>query len=201
METRSAIINRRAVKHYDSSHSIPDEEVAELVELARQAPTAFNIQNIRLVRVSDKSTRKKIREAAWDQAQVTDASLLFVVCADLKAWNRKPERYWENAPKEVQSTLVPMIRKYYDGREQVQRDEAMRSAGIYAQTLMLAATAMGYQSCPMDGFDFEKVGSIIKLPSDHCVCLIVVIGKGIQEAWPKPGFIPVDEMLIRNSFS
>ncbi len=41
--------------------------------------------------------RKQIRAAAVDQAQVTDASLLIVLTADLKAWKKSPERYWRNA--------------------------------------------------------------------------------------------------------
>ena len=58
--------------------------------------------------------------------------------------------------------MVPAI-ELYRGKEQVQRDEAMRSCGIAAQTLMLAAKSMGYDSCPMDGFDFDKVAELIKL--------------------------------------
>ena len=47
----------------------------------------------------DPDLRKQIRAAAWDQAQVTDASLLLVLCADLKAWEKDPARYWRDAPE------------------------------------------------------------------------------------------------------
>ena len=53
--------------------------------------------------------------AAWDQAQVTDASLLVVLCANLKAWEQDPAKYWRNAPKPVQDFLVPAIDQYYQG--------------------------------------------------------------------------------------
>ena len=49
------------------------------------------------------------------------------------------------------------------GNEQVQRDEAMRSCGMAAMTLMLAAKEMGYDTCPMDGFDFDAVGKSTQL--------------------------------------
>ena len=101
--------------------------------------------------VEDADLRGKIREAAWGQSQVTDASLLIVLCADLKAWEKDPGRYWANAPKEVQEFMLPAIDAYYRGKDQVQRDEAMRSCGIAAQTLMLGAKALGYDSCP-DGW-------------------------------------------------
>ncbi len=137
MNTLDAIRTRRAVKHYDPSHEMTDAEVEQLLTLATLAPTAFNIQNWRFLVFRDPELRRQIREVAWDQAQVTDASLLVILCADLKAWEREPTRYWRDAPKPVQKILVPAIDKYYRGRDQVQRDEAMRSCGIAAQTLMV----------------------------------------------------------------
>lgn len=201
MDTITAIETRRAVKHYDPGHRMTDEEINQLIGLAMLSPTAFNIQNWRFVLVQDPEVRKQIRAAAWDQAQVTDASLLIVMCANLKAWEHDPARYWKDAPKAAQDMLVPAIGQYYGGREQVQRDEAMRSCGIAAQTLMLAAKAMGYDSCPMDGFDFDAVGKIINLPEDHVITMFVVVGKATKEAWPRPGQLPMSDVVIKNKFA
>ena len=200
MHTFEAIEARRAVKHYDPDHVMPEEDEKKLLSLAMLSPTAFNIQNWRFVVVKDKALRQEIRKVAWDQAQVTDASLLVVLCADAKAWTKGPERYWAGAPQEVQDFIVPAIGQYYEGREQVQRDEAMRSCGIAAQTLMVAAKAMGYDSCPMDGFDFDAVGKLIGLPDDHVVTMFVAIGKGTQAAWPRPGQLPMNEVVIEDRF-
>lgn len=112
MNVAQAIEARRAVKHYDPEHRMTEAEIGQLMGLARLAPTAFNIQNWRFVLVRDPALRKQIRAVAWDQAQVTDASLLVVLCADLKAWERDPGRYWANAPKPVQDYLVPAIDRY-----------------------------------------------------------------------------------------
>ncbi len=201
MQTKQAIESRRAVKHYDANHEMTPEEINELLSLAILSPTAFNIQNWRFVVVTDTALRKQIREVSWDQAQVTDASLFIVLCADLKSWEKSPDRYWVNAPKEVQEFMIPAIDAYYRDKDQVQRDEAMRSCGITAQTLMIAAKSMGYDSCPMDGFDFEKVAELIKLPADHVIALFVAIGKGTQEAWPRPGQLNLDDVIIKNSFA
>lgn len=201
MKTVEAIHARRAVKHFDANHSMSAEEVDELLSLAVLSPTAFNIQNWRFVVVADQELRKQIREVAWDQAQVTDASLFMVLCADLKAWEKEPSRYWLNAPKEIQEFMIPAIDAYYRGKDQVQRDEAMRSCGIVAQTLMLAAKSMGYDSCPMDGFDFEKVAELIQLPDDHVIAMFVAVGKGTKEAWPRPGQLNLDEVVIANRFT
>ena len=200
MDTIAAIRSRRSVKHYDPQHQLSEEEITELIDLAMQSPTAFNIQHWRFVVVTDAELRKEIRAVSWDQAQVTDASALVILTANRDAW-KSGERYWRDAPKPVQEFLVPAIGQYYEGREQVQRDECFRSMGIAAQTLMLAATAKGYHSCPMDGFDFEAVAKLINLPDSHVIGLFVVIGKGTQDPWPKPGQLPMDEVLIRDRFA
>ena len=201
MKTEEAIRTRRAIKHYDANHSMTPEEVNALLSLAILSPTAFNIQNWRFVVVTDPELRKQIREVAWDQAQVTDASLFIVLCADLKSWEKQPSRYWVNAPKEIQEFMLPAIDKYYRGKDQVQRDEAMRSCGITAQTLMLAARSMGYDSCPMDGFDFEKVSELIRLPAEHVIAMFVAIGKCTKESWPRPGQLDLNEVIIKNRFA
>ncbi|MCE9633541.1 MAG: nitroreductase family protein [Methylophilales bacterium] len=201
MTVTDTIQARRAVKAYDPDHRISDAEVEKLMSLAMLSPTAFNIQNWRFVTVRDPELRKKIRAASWDQAQVTDASLLVILTADLKSWEKNPSRYWANAPKPVHDYLVPAIGQYYKGYEAVQRDEAMRSCGMAAMTLMLAAKEMGYDSCPMDGFDFDAVGQLIHLPQDHIISMFVVIGKGIKEPWPRGGQLSINEVVINNQFS
>ncbi len=85
-ETFDAIEKRRAVKQFDKTHQFTDKEIEKLLSLAVLSPTSYNIQNWRFVVVKDSELRGKIRNAAWDQAQVTDASLLLIMCADLKAW-------------------------------------------------------------------------------------------------------------------
>lgn len=200
MNVSTAIETRRAVKQFDPNHRMPAADEQRLLSLAILSPTAFNIQNWRLVVVRDPALRQKIRAAAWDQTQVTDASLFFVLCGDLRSWERKPERYWVNAPEAVQKFLLPAIDSYYRGKDQVMRDEAMRSCGMIAQTLMLAAKEMGYDSCPMDGFDFAAVGKLINLPADHVVAMFVAIGKGIKPAWPKGGQVPLAEVVVNDHF-
>ena len=201
MNTFDAIKERRSVKHYDPNHKLIDEEINQLLSLAILSPTSFNIQNWRFVVVKNLQTRKEIRSAAWDQAQITDASLLLVICADLKSWKDNPAQYWKNAPKEAQDFLVPTIEPFYEGKEQLQRDEAMRSCGIAAQTIMLAAKSMGYESNPMIGFDPQKVAEIINLPKDHVISMLMVIGKQTKPAMPRGGQLPLDNVVFTDKFS
>lgn len=201
MDTFDAIKERRSVKHYDANHKFTDDEINQLMSLAVLSPTSFNMQNWRFVLVKDPEIKKQIRAAAWDQAQVTDSSLFIIVCADLKAWKDNPEQYWRNAPKEAQDFLVPAMAPFYEGKDELQRDEAMRSCGIAAQTIMLAAKSMGYDSNPMIGFDPDKVAEIIKLPDNHVISMLIAVGKQTKPAMPRGGQLSLEKIVFTDKFS
>ena len=200
MQVKQAIETRRSIKNYDPHHKLTQQEIDELMQLAMLSPTAFNIQNWRFLVVTDPVLRQQIRAVSWNQAQVEEASLLIVLTADLKAWAKQPERYWQNAPKAVADILVPAIGHYYENNEQAQRDEAMRSCGMAAMTLMLAAKDMGYDTCPMDGFDFDAVSKLLNLPADHTPAMFITVGKAIKPAAPRAGQLDMNEVVIYNKF-
>jgi nitroreductase len=200
MEVREAIEARRAIQHFDPDHAISAAERTELLRLARLAPTSFNIQHCRFVVVTDRELRRQLRAASFDQSQVTDASLLVVLCADLAAWNRRPERYWDHVPPPLRDRFVALIRGVYGDQEQLQRDEAIRSCGLAAQTLMLAGQGMGYDSCALVGFDFDAVARLIALPDDHLIGMFVVLGKALRPAHARGGRLPETELVFENRF-
>ncbi len=201
MNTIDAVYARRAVKHFDAAHSLSDAEERKLFEATIQAPTSFNIQLWRFVILRDPDLRMTIsKEHGNDQAQITDASLLVLFTADLKAWQKQPERYWVNAPQEVADLLVGWMGPFHEGRDWLQRDEAQRSIGMAMQTMMLVAQEMGYQSCPMIGFDIDKVAELVNIPDDHVMGPMVAIGKGIKDPCPKPGKLPLEELVVTDRF-
>jgi hypothetical protein len=53
----------------------------------------------------------------------------------------------------------------------------------------------------LDGFDFEKVAELIRLPAEHVIAMFIAIGKGIKEPWPRPGQLDLNEVLIKNRFA
>jgi len=201
MDVIDAIHARRAVKHFDPDHRLSAAEERRLLATTIQAPSSFNIQHWRFVILADPALRARIRQDYGnDQAQITDASLLVLFTADLKAWGKQPERYWAKAPEPVADLLVGWMGPFHEGREWLQRDEAQRSIGLAMQTLMLAATGLGYQSCPMIGFEIEKLAELIHLPEDHVMGPMVAIGKGTQDPLPKPGQLPLEELVFENGF-
>ena len=200
MNILESIEHRRSVKHFDSSHTMPDSDLAELIRLTKLAPSSFNMQNYRLVCVQDPQLRQQIRAVAWNQAQVTDASVLFIMCADLGAHEKDPVRYWAHAPKEVQDILVPALTPFYAGKAQLTRDEGMRSSAFAGMTLMLAAVGLGYDSCPMVGFDADAVAKLIQLPDDHAISFMIAVGKSTKAPWPRGERLTDAEVVINNHF-
>lgn len=201
MSVFDAIYNRRAIKQFDPTYQLSDEEEKKLFAAMLQSPTSFNIQHWRFIILRDPQLRAEIRqELGNDQAQMTDASLLVLFSADVKAWQKEPARYCRSAPENVAAVLLGMIDSFYSGRDRLQLDEAQRSIGIAMQTLMLAAYELGYQSCPMIGFDIDGLARKINLPDDYVLGPMVAIGKAIHKPWPKGGQLTIDELVVENVF-
>jgi nitroreductase len=200
MDTFDAINNRRSIKSFDHNHKMTKEEITKLLSFAILSPTSYNIQNWRFVLITEKNLKDKLSALSHGQKQVSESSLVIILCADLNSWNKNPERYWINLPEESRKALVISMHNSYDGKSQLQRDEAMRSCGMAAQTIMLAAKSMGYDTCPMKGFDYNSVGKLINLPDDHVVSMMVVVGKALKDASPRGGQLPLSQLVFENHF-
>jgi nitroreductase len=200
MNTTETIESRRSIKHFDPNHTMPEADLAELIRLTKLAPSSFNMQNYRLVVIRDKERQKKIRAEAWDQAHVEEASVLFILCADQTSHLTDPATYWSHAPQPVQDILGPMIKPFYEDKDQLIRDEGMRSAAFAGMTLMLAAHDMGYDSCPMIGFDPHAVAEIINLPADHIISFLLPVGQKTQPAWDRGPRLPDEKVVINEQF-
>lgn len=200
MSVGEALQQRRSVRWFDPQQRMSDEEFSRLMEHVLLSPTANNIQNWRFVRVTDPALRAEIRKVAWDQAQVTDAAELLIFCYNEKAWQESPERYWRNAPKEVSEYVLGNFAPYFS-QPGIEREEGLRSCGMAAMSTMLLAKEMGYDSCPMGGFDFAAVGKLIGLPQHHHPAMMVALGKGVKAPWPRAGQLALSEVLIENRFA
>lgn len=200
MDVFEAIETRRAIKKFDSTYKMSSEDVSKLMQHVILAPTSYNQQNWRFVYVTDQDVKEKISVAARGQAQPRDGSLVVVLCGDMTAWKTEPLRYWKNHPTEKQETVKASLERKYDGNPQNQRDEAIRSCGMAAQTIMLAARQMGLDSCPMVGFEYDDLAKVINLPDDHLIVMMVVVGKRAEDASQRGGQLPLDQVAFENSF-
>lgn len=94
----------------------------------------------------------------------------------MNSCDKKPEVYWKSIPEEPRNALINSIRNSYNGKSQQQRDEAIHSCGMTAQTIIIAAKSMRYDTCHMKCFDYDAVGKMIKVPVDHVTSMMVVVG-------------------------
>lgn len=200
MDTFDAIKTRRAIKKFDSTYKMSSEDVKALRELTILSPTSYNQQNWRFVYVTDQMVKDKISKAARNQAQPKDGSLVIVLCGNLNAWKEEPLRYWRNNTLEKQELVKNALARKYENSPENRRDEAMRSCGFAAQTIMLAARQMGLDSCPMVGFEYDELAEIIQLPKDHMIVMMVVVGKRAEDAAQRGGQLALDEVFFENHF-
>jgi len=172
MEFLDIVQQRRSVKSYDTEKSISDVELKELFGEVTLSPSSFNLQHWIFIAVKDSEQKKLLKEAAWGQQQVEDCSVAILVCGKLDAHKDAPEIY-KNAPKEVQEGLLPMINNIYEGKEQLQRDEAIRSASLAAMTLMYAAKNRGWATGPMIGFDQVATSKLLNLTQEYIPVMLL----------------------------
>ena len=200
MDVFEAVSTRRAIKKFDPNYKMSSDDVKKLMEHVILSPTSYNQQNWRFVYVTDKDVKEKISEAARGQAQPKDGSLVVVLCGDMTAWKTEPFRYWKNHPTEKQELVKASLERKYSTDEQAQRDEAIRSCGMAAQTIMLAARDMGLDSCPMVGFEYDELAKVINLPDNHLIVMMVVVGKRAEDAAQRGGQLPLNQVAFENSF-
>ena len=201
MDTFEAISSRRAIKKFDSSYKMTSEQVDSLMKLAILSPTSYNQQNWRFVTITDEIIKNKISIASRNQAQPKDGSLVILLCGNLNAWKDNPLQYWRNSTPEKQEHVKNALEKKYADSSENRRDEAMRSCGFAAQTIMLAARQMGLDSCPMVGFEYDEIAKIIQLPEDHLIVLMVVVGKSSEPAGVRGGQLDLDDVVFKNHFN
>ncbi len=199
MKFSEIVQSRRSVKQYDPDHVISDAVLKEIFEEVRLSPSSFNLQHSIFICVQDEETQKKLCEAAWNQQQVKDCSAAIVVCGRLDAFE-DAGAMWQTSPQEVQDFMIPNAMNFYEGKDQICRDEAIRSASLAAMTLMYSARARGYDTGPMIGFDPVAVSRIVELPTDCIPVMLVVLGMAKGEPKPRPYRRPVSEVVRRNSF-
>ena len=200
MDTLEAIKTRRATKKFDKSYKMTSEQIKLLMEHAILSPTSYNQQNWRFITITEQSVKDQISKAARDQPQPSEGSLVIILCGNMNAWEEDPIRYWKNHPSEKQETVKNALQRKYADSPQNRRDEAIRSCGMAAQTIMLAARQMGLDSCPMGGFEYDELAKVINLPENHLIVLMIVVGRAVEPAKPRGGQLSLDEIVFENRF-
>ncbi len=201
MNIIEAVKTRRSIKKFDPNHTLSETQKREFMELALLSPTAYHIQPNRFLIIEDKALREEIRQFAWDQPQITDSSLLLVLCADLNAWHAdNVKKSWQSTDDGVKQWILDHVKEDFENNPQHQRDEALRSISIAAGQIMITARAMGLDSCAIGGFDYNDVARLINLPENYVIGMLLPIGKRIGDPYARHDMIAYDEAVKINRF-
>lgn len=192
-------MQRYAVKKFDG-RTLPEAKVSELLELVRFAPSALNVQPWKIKVITDKKLKEELRPASFNQEQITTCSHLLVFCADSdydSLIRRLGNLMRENrVPDEVIRTVTEMASGFVSVLSKEQR-----AAWSQAQTYLAlgnalnGAKSLGFDSCPMGGFDPVAYSEILKLPSNIVPVMLCPIGYAADKQGPKIRF-PIKEIVF-----
>lgn len=190
MNFRQITETRRSINFFDPEKEVNEELVKEMIELAAKAPSSFNLQPWNLILLKDQKEKETLKALAWDQPKVTEAPVVLIVLADKDGWqegHQTVERNWQEMLKsgsmqaEQRDWFLNAAKSLYNWSPEASLAFAAKNTGFFAMSLMYAATSLGLESHPMDGFDHEGVRKAFNIPDKYWVPLLLAIG------YKKPG--------------
>ncbi|HIE33591.1 MAG TPA: nitroreductase family protein [Candidatus Altiarchaeales archaeon] len=150
MDVLDAIKERRSIRRFESI-DVEQDKLDKILEAAKWAPSAGNLQARDIIVVRDKDTREKIAKAALSQGFIADAPVVLVVCA-----NRK------------------MSGSRYGLRGE--RLYCVQDATAAIQNILLSTFSLGLGSCWVGAFDDNRIREILNMPSEVDPVAIIPIG-------------------------
>jgi len=185
---------RHACKKFDSQKKISSQELDTILEAARLSPTSFGMEAWKFLVLSSDEIRQKLRPACWDQAQVTDSSHVIVILARPALADPSNEYVLKNFQRRQLSDDVTQayIEKYRIHME----TEVFPRMSAYAwcskqcyiglSNIMTAAASLGIDSCPMEGFEKDRVESILEIDTrEFEVAVLVALGFRKEDQTPR----------------
>ena len=173
---------RHACKIFDETKKINEEDLTYILEAGRKAPSSFGMEPWKFLVITNQELKEKLKPVCWNQVQITTCSHLVVVLAAIEAV--KPE-FGEVERKfkrrEMPQEKLDMYLNLYANhlKQTLSSDE-----NIYAWTtkqtvfaienMMMAAAIKGIDSCPIEGFEKEKVEEILGLDTTKYQLAVVV---------------------------
>ena len=178
---KEIVMTRHAARSFDGK-IVPEKDVAELMELIRHAPSSFNLQPWKVIVVKDLKVKEELSAAAYGQPQIISSSHLLVFCADtdIESHIIKLEKATGSADyakmlRDFDQKLTPEKRLTW----------AQRQTYLALGNAVNGTKALGFDSCPMEGFDATQFSKILGLPSNIVPTALCPIGYANHEPRPK----------------
>lgn len=195
------IKSRISANSYDPERQLTDQQIAELINLATHAPSAFNLQNWKFLAVRSPEAKARLLPLAFGQQKVMEAAVTFIVCGTLKAHETLPAALKPTLDAgiidpSIYDMWIAAAQGMYQQNPQLQRDEAIRSGSLAAMTLMLAAKGQGLVSTPMIGFDQSAVAKEFALSDVEIPVMLITVGYPGPANWPQKPRKAVNDVLL-----
>jgi nitroreductase len=180
---------RYATKQYDSSKKIKKEDLEVLLEVLRLSPSSFGLEPWKFIVIESKELREKLREAAWGQPQITDASHIIVICARKDIDEKYISDFIDRTAKKrniPRTQLLGFEKMLLDFRKDKTKEEInawnVRQTYIALGLLLESAALKSIDSTPMEGFDKSKFDEILDLnDSDYQTSVVCALGYRSKE--------------------
>lgn len=182
-ELKNIINERRSANNFIKGIKIPKEDFVEIFDLLKLAPSCFNIQHANYLVITDDEKKEALREAAFNQYKIHTASAAVIVLGDKQAYKKADKIYSGMLSLKMMTQfdydqMLNDIDNLYEGRgEGFKRDEAIRNASLSAMMFMLIAKDKGWDTCPMIGFDSERIRGIFNIPEELEPVMLITMGK------------------------
>lgn len=172
---------RYATKSFDPSKKLSSDQLNQLQEAIRLSASAFGLQAYKILIIEDQEIKNKLREASWNQSQVSDASHVFVFCSNKVITDQQVEesvvRFADTRGLELEK-----VKGYGDYMKNhiKQMDDSLvldwnaKQTYIAATNLMAICAELEIDSCPMEGFEPNKYDQILGLEDKNLTSSIVV---------------------------
>ncbi|MFD0695208.1 nitroreductase family protein [Paenibacillus sp. GCM10027628] len=207
-ELSTLIKARRSANKFVPGMEILDEELDEMFNLVKFAPSAFNLQHTHYVVVKDPELKNSVYEAANKQYKIQTASAAIVVLGNMDAYkdvgilNEGLLNLGVINKQEYDMTVESVLSFYESRGDRFKREEAIRNASLSAMLLMLIAKDKGWDTCPMIGFDPEALSNALHIPDGYVPAMLITIGKEDNSRQRPRGYRkPVGEFVSYNTFS
>ncbi len=169
-----ALSHRYAVQVFDTQKKIPEEHLRLILESARLSPSSLGLEPWKFLVVQDTDLRTRLREVSFNQAKVTDASELIIICYRTDHEHMLQERLARTA--ETQHQPIEMLAGLRSVIENGIKEKV--EAGTYAQwakaqtyiplgIMIETASLLGIDTGPMEGFAPQAVSDILHLEEKH----------------------------------
>jgi nitroreductase len=177
MENRflDAMMFRHACKEFDRSKKISDKEFNLILDMGRLSPSSFGFEPWKFVIVQNSKLREKLKEFTWGgQGQLPTASHFVIVLARKKKSMIYSSNYissmleYKQLPEDVQALYKEFYEKFQkDDFNLLQSDKtlfdwACKQTYIAIANMMTGASAIGIDSCPIEGFDSKKAQEFLQ---------------------------------------